>query len=526
MTGSVTSLGCASGMDFQSIVDALVSSKETSLNSRLLESQEDTETEISGVATLKEALETFQDKLEELMDEDSFNKHTIKDDQDGDGCFSIEAEDDISNMEFSLEVVQLASAEKASCKITTTTTQTVTDEDGNPVLDENGNEVTEEVSTFNNSFAAGTITIDLGVDPDDDSDNPTSRTITVDVQEGDSLETIRKRINDNSYGVSCSLVSTDAGYTFSITSGDTGTNNSTLNITFETASKYTDADGNQDTGDYTTLESIFGSSYVSDDYEDGDETPVSSNSYWATTEAKDAIIKVDGDQITSNTNTFENAVAGITITAKKVSAEDEDNGGNKIYNVTIGTDTDTVVSKMEEFVSAYNTLMETIDELTASNTYTDGVSNEDGGDLANDSSTKNIANAIQSIITRFSKTTNIDGVNMTIFNCGIEFNSDGTIELDSDAFKDALEENFNDVIGLFANEDGLFDTLNEYIKDYTKSAGILDQRTDSLESTADSIQERLDRNEERLSSYEDMLNAKYSAADTAIANYSNALNYL
>ncbi len=147
MTGSVTSLGCASGMDFQSIVDALVSSKETSLNSRLLESQEDTETEISGVATLKEALETFQDKLEELMDEDSFNKHTIKDDQDGDGCFSIEAEDDISNMEFSLEVVQLASAEKASCKITTTTTQTVTDEDGNPVLDDAGNVLTEEVST-------------------------------------------------------------------------------------------------------------------------------------------------------------------------------------------------------------------------------------------------------------------------------------------------------------------------------------------------------------------------------------------
>ena len=56
----------------------------------------------------------------------------------------------------------------------------------------------------------------------------------MDVQEGDSLELIRKRLNNNDYDVNVSLIKTDDGYSFGVTSGSTGQGSSKIKITTET----------------------------------------------------------------------------------------------------------------------------------------------------------------------------------------------------------------------------------------------------------------------------------------------------
>ena len=88
-----------------------------------------------------------------------------------------------------------------------------------------------ESEDFTNSFAEGKITIDLGPEEYTDDRGQTQtreRKFTVDVQEGDSLELIRKRLNNNDFDVNVSLIKTDDGYSFGVTSGSTGQDSSNI----------------------------------------------------------------------------------------------------------------------------------------------------------------------------------------------------------------------------------------------------------------------------------------------------------
>ena len=485
MTSLVTNAGVGSGNDFESIISASVTQKKHQLTSRVTKRKSEAEIEKDGINSLKSALKSFQESCKTLTEKNSMNTHKVTTSESKDyDCFSITTEKDAVNTNFSLQVSQLAKAESVSQKFKTS--------DG-----------------FKNSFQAGKITIDLGEEKYKDDKGQTQtrkRTFTVDVQEGDSLELIRKRLNNNDYDVNVSLIKTDDGYSFGVTSGSTGQGSSKIKITTETTGTVDGDHMGLDAFNFNRKQSVLGSK-------------------WKYKEGKDATIYIDGKKVTSKTNEFDEQISGISLVVNQLSEEETDEKGNtgyKTYSVDITTDTAAAEQKMQQIVDQYNSLLSALDELSARDTYTDGVNNYDGGDLAGDSQVISIRNALQSMVVRFSDTDS----GKSIFDCGLEFNKDGTLSINSSDFKDAMNNSFNSVVSLFTSEDGLLKQMSDYLEDYTQTGGILDDRKDQYQDEIDSWTQKANDNETKLEAYETQLRTKYGNLDSLMASYNTSMSYI
>lgn len=493
MASSITSAGAASGMDFESIISASLEAKRAQLESQTTTKKEEANVELSGVGQLKSALESFQSTLQAFTEDNAFNTRKITIDQPSDTTyFTVSAEDDVSNMYHDIIVEQLSSSQKITRNF--------------------------KIGEKDNAFQAGKLTFDLGMD-----EERKARTFSIDIEEGDTLELIRKKINENDYGLTANYVKTEDGYQLTLDTGTTGSDNNYLKVTAQPAkdSDLTDDEGNK----LQSLSQFAFSGYTNVDADNNgkpDDADAADIDGWAVTAAKDAIIQVDGSRIRSDSNTFEGQISGITLTVNKVSAKDDD-GHFEANSLTIEEDYSAMATKMQNFVSSYNSLMSTLDSLYEHNTYTDGENNYDGGYLAGNATVRALRNQLQNMVSSFgvSETTG-----QSIYNMGLSFEKDGTLELDSTTFKESLTGNFNLVVNAFSGDDGLLSQLDGVMEEYTKSSGILDEWEESLNSTISDLTAEENDNETYLEEYEASLRQKYSYLDTVMAGYNNSLTYL
>ena len=163
-----------------------------------------------------------------------------------------------------------------------------------------------------------------------------------------------------------------------------------------------------------------------------------------------------------------------------------------------------------------------MDKLYNRNTYTDGKNNYDGGDLAGDSQLKSIQTTLQSMVVRFTK----ESTGKTIFDCGLSFNKDGTLSLDSTEFKKSIDNSFNSVVSLFTDDGCLVYQLSDFVDDYTKTGGLLQERLDNVQKEIDSWTQKESDNEEKLEKYEASLRQKYANLDSLMSNYNTSLSYI
>ena len=476
MASMITSAGSASGMDFESIISAMVEAKSASISNTTTTRKAETELELSGVGKLKSALKTFQEAIEALTEGTGFNERKVTTDlTEENQYFTVTTNDDAANGNYNISVEKLAQTEKIAQTFSTGTTFTagtlkftvpgVKDENGNWTKDEHGVEIKE-------------------------------RTFEIKVEDGETLESLRRKINNNDYGVTATILNTSNGQKLVLDSGYSG-DNSTFKI---------EGTGGMSSFSYDST----ATSAVND-----------TNGAWTVSQkAQSAVIKVDGEEMKSDTNEFDNAISGLTITANKVSAKD---GGASVTNsVAITADNDKVTEKMQNFVNAYNTLMSTMDDLYKHNTYTDGENNYDGGELAGDNMLRSLQNQLQNMMSSMGNGAN----GMNIYSMGFELESDGTISLDKTEFKEGLTDNFNALVNMLTGDDGLLTRFDETVEEYTKSAGILDKRSETLNMEVDRYEEEENENALYLEEYEENLRQRYAKLDTTIANYNNSLSYL
>ncbi|SKA62833.1 flagellar hook-associated protein 2 [Succinivibrio dextrinosolvens DSM 3072] len=496
MASIVTNAGTGSGNDFESIISAMVSSRKNLLNKRVTVKKAEVEIEQQGVSKLTSALKSFKSTIDNSKGIDVLNTHKITTSQSSNyTAFSITAKSDCSNTSMSVAVNQLAKAESISTKIATKSTK------------ENGEE-----TVFNNSFEAGTLTISLGQD-----DEGNERSFEVEISEGDTLELIRRRINtskDNSYGVSCNVIKTSDGYSFSLVAGETGLDTQNLSISVSNASGTEGKDSL----------SLLAVNHSDTESSDSNGKFTSNGNTWTYSSGQDAVITVDGNRLTSHTNEFKDQIAGVEIVAQRESEKETVNGeeGSKSYQVDITSDDSAAAAKIQSFVNAYNSLMSTLNTLTQRNTYTDGKNNYDGGDLAGDSQVKALQNNLISLVTRGSA----DESGLDYYSCGLEYNKDGTLSLDTEKFSKALNDNINAVERLFTDSDGLIDKISDQVYEYTKFGGLLTDRETELKSQSDYWTQKENRNTEILEAYEASLRTKYGNLDSLMASYQTSLSYL
>lgn len=226
--------------------------------------------------------------------------------------------------------------------------------------------------------------------------------------------------------------------------------------------------------------------------------------------ALDAQIKVDEQLISSATDTFTDVIDGLTINAIAVGA------GEKL---TVSQSSTAVTSKINSFITNYNGLVDTFNALGSYDSTT-----EAAGILLGDSTLRGVQNSIRREIS--SSVSGLSGAFSTLAELGITTDDKGKLSLDTEKLNDALDASFDEVGEIFAASNGIGNTLDNIIKSYIGSGGIIENRTDGLQTSIDDIADQRDALNRRLESLGSRLLSQFSAMDALVSTLQNQSNFL
>ncbi|MFA6240446.1 MAG: flagellar filament capping protein FliD [Candidatus Hydrogenedentales bacterium] len=223
---------------------------------------------------------------------------------------------------------------------------------------------------------------------------------------------------------------------------------------------------------------------------------------------QDAQFTINGGAVqTRNSNEIADAIGGVTLNLQSTGTS----------TVKVSMDTDAVVESVQEFIDDFNASITELRGLVAS-----------GGALASDSTIQSIESFLQSTI--FNSVSGLGGDYSNLLDIGIStgdgFNSESIpqLELDQDAFMEALREGRVNVSNIFSNSDknGIMDQMFTYLDDATGSSGFLNERAKSngiIDQQIEALNDRIARMEDRATQYETRLKKQFSRLEQLSATY-------
>jgi len=201
-----------------------------------------------------------------------------------------------------------------------------------------------------------------------------------------------------------------------------------------------------------------------------------------------AILEIDGVQISNNSNVIENILTGVTLNLKGTQEISDDP-----IQFTIEPDKETIKENVEEFFTKYNEVINYIKEQMNVNP-----ESQSRGVLAGDSTFINLRMNLRTILSSAISTVQ-SGNPSLLAEVGIEPDDNGNLSIDNlDDFYDALDENVARVEDLFNSTNGIANQIYNLLTPFTRTGGIIDDNSDTLDNRIDSIENRIDSIEKRL----------------------------
>ena len=448
-TATITSLGVGSGLDLDSILTSLEESKEASLLTPITNQETSVNAEITAYGTLTSALTKLQTAAEALADSSLYDSLTTS--LSGSGVTAATTSDAVAGT-YKLEVTQLAQAQSLS---------------------------TDGVASKTTALGTGTLTLQVG------TADAVSITLT---SSNNTLEGIRTAINASGAGVTASIVNDGSGtpYRLVLTSDSTGT-----------ASEMTVSYSSDDSTDAAS--SLFGY--------DG-----STGNMTQTVEALDAELTINGISITSQTNTVEDALQGVTLNLTAVGSS---------QTLTISQDTDAIYDAVSAFVTAYNSYVSTVDTLTSYDADADTA-----GELLGDSTTRRISTKLSSDL--YSAVGS--GTFSYLSQLGISLEVDGTLSIDEDTLTAAITDNIDAVSEFFIGTDGTSGFIGQMTTDLDtyldEDDGLIVARTDSLATKLEQLEDRYEEKQALIDSEMARWTEQFTQLDTLISSLNSTADYL
>jgi flagellar hook-associated protein 2 len=473
---SISSLGVGSGLDLESLVQQLLEAERGPQTQRLDAREESLQEEISAIGQVKSKLSEFNDALEELQQEGNLSgrEPTIVNPSEDNDVLSANPTNAALPGTYEIAVTQLAKGSRIETADAS-----------------NGGFTSTEDSVL--SSGSADLTFKIGA---------TSDEFTINVTAGTTLAELRELINndENNFGVQANIINTgtvDGGAKLVFTSDVTGAGNDLQIVNTNDVAEFAKLTTETSAGAASDLSIALGN------------------------EAKNAIASIDGIEVQSDTNKFDNTIQSVRFDVKELS--DKDSEGMAIASrLTIGFDAENLEEKIREFVDKFNELSDDFDRLTR---YGE-TELEDDGALAGDSTVRGIQSGLANII---GGSVN-DSVIGSLFALGIELTNEGKLEIGSsdfglgsgsDRLENALNDNFDDIEKLFNSELGIITRLKEFTEQYTESSGILKSREDSLSDQQEVVNTDRERFELRMISVEQTLRGRYLSLDTTVARLQN-----
>jgi len=224
-------------------------------------------------------------------------------------------------------------------------------------------------------------------------------------------------------------------------------------------------------------------------------------------EAQDARALIDGELVTSSSNTLNSALSGLTLTLNKTGST----------TLTVGKDSSKALEAVNAFVKAYNDVMNriTTDAAWDSKTQTGKPLNAESTVRSVTQMLNNARNGVPSALagTPFE----------TLSALGISVQSSGLLTVDETKFKDAVLSSFTDVqrtLGAFGQ------VFSDTVDSLNGTDGLVTNRVAGIKNSIKLNQDDQAKMQMRLDAIEQRYRAQFTALDTLMGTLTTTSSYL
>ena len=463
---TISSLGVGSGIDAESIISALMSAESRPLNLLKTEAT-DISSKISIWGNVSSYVSALQDSVRDLASVSIWNGVTAS--SSNDSAVGVASDSGAPAGSHTVNVTTLAAG------------QTV---------------ASAAFADSGATLSAGTLQIQLGAwSGTSFTAKSGSNPVSVTVSATDTLADVRDKINSANAGVSASIVTDASGARLVVRSDDTGAENGFM----LTATEDVD-DGNAATG-------LSALGFTAND----GTAPMSLSQA-----AVNAALTVDGIPISSASNTVTGALEGVTLSLKETTTT--------AVSVSVATDTEAISTSIDNFVSAFNTLMNYLKSQTK---YDEAA--KKGAPLQGDPAAVGMISQLRNVM-------NVDYTGGTLYSrlsdIGITVNKDGTLAKKTSGIEDALGH-LDALKAMFADDGtgttestGIMQRFYDWAGQVLGDDGALDSKTTGLQASLDRNNDRQDSMQNRLDQMEKRLREQYQALDTQMAALQGTSSYV
>lgn len=227
----------------------------------------------------------------------------------------------------------------------------------------------------------------------------------------------------------------------------------------------------------------------------------------------DAKFDFNGQSITRTSNNVTDLITGYDITLNEIGSS----------SVKVEQNRDTILTKIDSFVSKYNDAVKEIDKVTKPST-----DSKVRGIFSSDSTIRSLKNVINSLIK------NVGGGVGSLLDYGFDIAKDGTMSIDQTILNTKLDTSATNVQSFFSGGSfvktdgstvtltGSFVDISTTVEGYTNFNGMLDQYNTSLSDSVKSLDERRTRAVERLDNKYGILKRQFAAYDAVINRFNSA----
>ena len=226
--------------------------------------------------------------------------------------------------------------------------------------------------------------------------------------------------------------------------------------------------------------------------------------------AQDAAFSIDTLSMTRSTNSFADAIGGVTITLKK----------EGISTLSVTNDTSAIRKKIDDFVSAYNAVVSLV---STNSTY--DAKTQKGGGFTGESTAHDVVSSLQGLIGA-----RVDGLPdgiRVLSQIGVKTNKDGTLSVDSAVLDDKIAMDLAGVSDLFNASGGIADRVYDYADKVTNLAtGSISYRTKGLNTTVSNLTDDIAKKQDRLDREETELRTRFAKLEALLGQLTAQSSYL
>jgi flagellar hook-associated protein 2 len=206
--------------------------------------------------------------------------------------------------------------------------------------------------------------------------------------------------------------------------------------------------------------------------------------------------------LSSSTNSISGVLDGVRLDLVSTTTQP--------VTVTVSRNVDAIVEDISSFVTAFNAVISSIDQLSSFNAET-----ETRGILNGDSTTRRVRDRLLNIISRV----NTSGDLRQLSRLGVSLQAGASLRLDEQKLRDAIASDPQAVQEFFTTEKTGFGTvLQDEIKSLTEAdKGVIALQEDAIQSSQDLLTNRITQLETLLARRRERLLAQFAATESIIA---------